>query len=144
MRLSADELLKLKKDKQLKVWRLEEPARCEVGQRYTTAGEYFTVMDVKALSKGALFRHFPKVYEELAAQMSGDVWVVLVMYGDRTDQPRLLAPTGTGADYTNLPARAMPGEPEALRDYEVERYAGVAVAAKEVKRASRFKRMRGK
>ncbi len=143
MRLTADELLELKQDRQTKVWRFREPNACEVGQRYSTAGEYFTVMDVRVLSKGAMFRHFPKLWEELSDQMGVDgAWMITVVYGDQTDQPRLLAPTGSGADYTNLLARAMPSEPEAIREDDLDRLTRPAREASEAKREVKRKKRR--
>ena len=56
------------------------------------------------------------------------VWVISFQLGDRTDVPRLLAPTAGGfrGDYTSLPYRAMRDAGEALSDAELEKYSGSA------------------
>jgi hypothetical protein len=49
-------------------------------------------------------------------------WKVSFRRGDLKDRPRLLAYSGTGRDYTEEPAMAMRGEPEAVTDVHLERF----------------------
>jgi hypothetical protein len=146
MRLNDDELLELKTKKAVKIWRVIEPDFADIGRKYKSGGEAFTVMDVKVLGKGALFRHFPKVYEELAGMVGPDgVWMITLSLGDHTDPPNLLTPTGSPGDghgYTNMPAKAMPEEPEAIARAMAAKFADAVRGVGEKKRGRKRKPQR--
>lgn len=145
MRLTAEEVLELKKQKPCKAWRLIEPPYAEPGKSYRSSGEEFTVLSVELLSNGDVLRRFGKteyanLRERWPAKDWSRLWLVAIVAGDRTDRINLLAPTGSPGDghgYTSLLGRAMPDEPEAISRVEAKRYADAVRAAGEAKRGRR-------
>jgi hypothetical protein len=63
-------------------------------------------------------RTVQELHAEWGRELDREMWVILFVLGDQTDRPRLLAArSGTSlGDYTEIPSRAMRGEPEAVPD----------------------------
>ena len=144
MKLSADELQELKEQKPTKVWRLVIPTDVP-GRHYSSAGTEYTVLSVDQLVRGDVLRRFGmKGHDELRERFGTweTVWLVVIVYGDRTDSPRLLAPSGSGRDYTDILGRAMPEEPEAVDAQVAARFAKAADADTVQRTTKRRKRQK--
>lgn len=132
------------------LWRIVEPIYRE-GREYSAglAGRMtvvaIAVVTVKTIRlpdiKRSGFVNYGDLLEDLRIDgWRGDpepLWEIRVLAGDRTDRPRLLAPSGRrSGDYTNVPGRAMRDEPEAVSADDLERLAaqGVAERAELVRR----------
>src|SRR5208282_5252522 len=122
MKLTSGEVELLKGSEHLKLWRFEEPRACEVGCRYSAEEVLYTVVDIRELTRGDVLKLGKGAWDALKDRWLGQsVWCVSVVQGDRTDHPRLLMPSGRAGDghgYTDLPARAMRDEPEAVSERE--------------------------
>lgn len=147
MKLTAVEVVGLKKQKPCKAWRLEKPAFAEEGKSYRSSGEEFTVLSVELLSDGDVLRRYGKSEYEKQREDHGPswraLWLIVIVAGDRTDRINLLAPTGSPGDghgYTSLLGRAMPEEPEAISRVEAARMADAVREMNNEKREARRKK----
>jgi hypothetical protein len=149
MRLNAAELQELKEQKPTKIWRLVEQ-KAEAGKSYSAVGEEYTVLSVDMLEQKDVLRRFGmKGYEDLVERLGPwqQIWLIVVVAGDRTDRPRLLAPSGgKSGDYTSQSARAMKDtvgvEPEAVSAEVVNQFSKAANSAIEATQTRRQKKQR--
>lgn len=144
MRLTEEELVELRERQPTKCWRPIEPTAAQPGKSYSSAGEEYTVISCEEVSQGDVMRRFGKAqYDEL--KLWKQIWLVIVVHGDRTDSVRLLAPAGgKSGDYTHIAARAMKAvdggaEPEAVDDEVLDGFAKAAEPDRE-KRVNARKR----
>lgn len=147
MRLTAEEILELKKQKPCKAWRVVEPPYAEPGKSYRSGGQEYTVVSVELLSDGDILRRFGKAeyatLNERFEEGHAPLWLVVIVAGDRTDKLNLLTPTGSPGDghgYTSLRAKAMPEEPEAISRAESRKF---ALAVREAYALKREEKRRG-
>lgn len=155
MKLSTTEITELKKQKPCKVWRLTEPPAAEAGKSYRAGDEDYTVLAVETLSGGDVLRRFGKSeYEKLRSEYIPEwerLWLVVVVAGDRTDKPNLLAYAGFGDAHgysdrqrktkTGRPT-VMTDEPEAISRVEAQKMAKAVEAVSELKREEKRKKRR--
>ena len=122
MRLTDDEIVALKKQKPCKAWRLEKPKYAEEGKSYTSASVTYTVLAVEQLSDGDVLRRFGKSEYEKQREDHGPswraLWLIVIVAGDRTDQPRYLAHAGMGdeRDYSRRQRRTKTGRETTMLD----------------------------
>jgi hypothetical protein len=152
LRLTEDELEELKKQKPTKCWRLFEPTTAEPGKCYSSAGEAYTVVSSDLLVAGDVMRRFghaeyDRLHDELGRSWR-QLWLIVVVHGDRTDTPRFLAHAGMGddRDYAKRQRMTKTGksttmmDEPAVSDDVLAQLAAAAEAASEKKRVERRKR----
>jgi hypothetical protein len=88
MRLSAEEVTKLKERKLHKVERLEEPKHADVGKCYSADGEKYTIKAHKRLPRSAVAS---KALKEAWPPDISEMWIIELENGDHTTKERYLA-----------------------------------------------------
>jgi len=144
MRLTADETTELKKQKPCKAWRAVEPPYAEPGKSYRSGGQEYTVVSVELLSDGDILRRFGKAeYATLNERFGeGQLWLVVIVAGDRTDKPRHIHWSGRGGNERGygdlfLGHKKTMSDMEAVADVDLNQFAAQAQAASEEKRFRR-------
>lgn len=96
------------------------PVPLEVSREYRKGRLYSFGMVGRRLSLG-------RVMVQEIVELEPGAWRITVLHAAE-ERPRLLAARlgGAGGDYTDRPDRAAQGEPEALSDADLERYASTA------------------